>query len=152
MKLSQKIKHIKRHKKNKKLKERAEYIFWLVLENSNTCDETTYDGKVYVVSTLLYEVMRVNHIAVPNCIKCSGLVEDNFLIVPREIIKFYDNPPDYLNDYLKQWCGIFHKELDEKTKEELSKLPFSMFTNPELCMHIDKPIAPEIRTLNGVRV
>jgi hypothetical protein len=130
MKLSQKIKHIKRHKKNKKLKDRAEYIYWLVLENSNSCDETTYDGKVYVVSTLLYEVMRVNHIAIPDCIKCSGLAEDNFLIVPGEIIEFFDNPLDYLRD----WCGI----------PRISSEP--------LYCHIDKPIAPEICTLNGVRV
>lgn len=133
MKLSQKIKHIKRHRKNKKLKDRAEYIFWLVIENSSTGNETTYDGKVYVVSTLLYEIMRMSYSYVPDCIKRSNLVEDNFLVVPPEIIEFYDNPLDYL----KEWCGIFHKEPDEKTKEELSKLPFSMFTNPELYMHID---------------
>lgn len=130
MRLFQKIKHIKRHKKNRKLKERAEYIFWLVLENSNSCDETTYDGKVCVVSILLYEIMRVNHIAIPNCIKCSNLVEDNFLVVPREIIEFYDNPLDYLKD----WCGI------PTTSSE-----------PLYC-HIDKPIAPPVYTLNGVRV
>ena len=148
MKLSQKIKHIRRHNKNKKLKNRTEYIFWLVVENSSAGDKTTYDGKTYVVSTLLYEIMRMRYGYVPDCIKCSGLVEDNFLIVPREIIEFYDNPLDYL----KEWCGIFHKEPDEKTKEELSKLPFSMFTNPELYMHIDKPIAPDITTFDGVRV
>lgn len=88
MKLSQKIKHIKRHRKNKHLKDRAEYIYWLVLENSSAGNETTYDGKVYVVSTLLYEIMRMSYGYVPDCIKCSGLVEDNFLVVPREIIEF----------------------------------------------------------------
>lgn len=145
MKLSQKIKHIKRHRKNKKLKDRAEYIFWSVLENSNACDKTTYDGKVYVVSALLYEIMRMNYNYVPDCIKGSSLVEDNFVIVPREVAEFWNKTE---TDYLKEWCGIFH----EKTKEELSKLPFSMFTNPELYMHIDKPIAPDVCTLNGVRV
>ena len=134
MKLSQKIKHIKRHRKNKKLKDRAEYIFWLVLENSSTGDKTTYDGQVYIVSALLYEIMRVNYTTVPDCIKGSSLVEDNFIIVPREVAEFWNRSE---TDYLKEWCGIFHKEPDEKTKEELSKLPFSMFTNPELYMHID---------------
>lgn len=147
MKLSQKIKHIKRHRKNKKIKDRAEYIFWLVLENSSTGDKTTYDGQVYIVSALLYEIMRMNYNYVPDCIKGSSLVEDDFVIVPREVAEFWNKTE---TDYLKEWCGIFHKEPDEKTKEELSKLPFSMFTNPELYMHIDKPIAPAITTFDGV--
>ncbi len=149
MTLRQKINHIRRHKKNKKIKNRAEYMFWLAIENSSAGDKTTSDGKVYIVSTLLYEIIRMNYVIIPDCIKCSSLVEDNFMVVPREIIEFWNFD---IKKSFNEFYGIFHKEPDEKTKEELSKLPFSMFTNPELYMHTDKAITPDITTLNGVRV
>ena len=139
MKLSQKIKHIKRHRKNKHLKDRCETILWLAIMNV----ERHNSDRFFIVSPLTYEIIRYYH-CVPDNIKYSGFVKNAtefMMTVPEDIIKFYED--DELN-YIKQWCGIFHKEPDEKTKEELSKLPFSMFTNPELYMHIDKPIAPPV--------
>ena len=54
---------------------------------------------------------------VPKNIKQSPLNCDRQIIaVPRDIIEFYNC--NELN-YLKEWYGIFHKEPDEKTKEEL---------------------------------
>ena len=139
MKLSQQIKHIKRHRKNKHLKDKAETILWFAITNIKRHNSDMF----FIVSPLMYEIIRYYH-TVPNNLKCSGSINDTtefMMTVPEDIIKFYED--DEL-DYIKQWCGIFHKEPDEKTKEELSKLPFSMFTNPELYMHIDKPIAPDV--------
>jgi hypothetical protein len=145
MKLSQKIKHIKRHRKNKRFAKFADSFHFAAAECFLDGNEN-----VFIVSPRLYDVMNRRKGCVPKNIKQSPVNCDRQIIaVPRDIIEFYNE-----SNYLKEWCGIpnLHKEPDEKTKEELSKLPFSMFTNPELYMHIDKPIAPDITTLNGVRV
>ena len=139
MKLSQKIKHIKRHRKNKHLKDKAETILWLAITDIKRHNSDRF----FIVSPLMYEIIRYYHL-VPDNLKCSDFVKEAtgfMMTVPTDIYEFYNRNEA---DYIKECCGIFYKEPDEKTKEELSKLPFSMFTNPELYMHIDKPIAPDV--------
>jgi hypothetical protein len=145
MKLSQKINHIKRHRANKRFAKFADDVHFAAADSI-----LNGNGNMFIVSPRLYDVMNYRKGCVPKNIKESPLSRDTEIItVPRDITEFWNRNE---TDYLKEWCGIYHKEPDEKTKEELSKLPFSMFTNPELYMHIDKPIAPDITTLNGVRV
>ena len=147
MKLSQKIKHIKRHRKNKRFAKFADDIHF-------DAAECFLDGNenVFIVSPRLYDVMNRRKGCVPKNIKQSPVNCDRQIIaVPRDIIGFYNNNE---LDYLKECCGIpnLHKEPDEETVNQLNNIPLSQFVNPELYMHIDKPIAPAITTLNGVQV
>lgn len=138
MKLSQKIKHIKRHWKNKYFKDKAETIQWLAMINI----EHHNSDRFFIVSPLMYEIIRYYY-PVPDNLKCSGFIKDvtEFMMtVPRDIVEYYND--NELN-YLKQWCGI-PKDAD---------IPFTPGSERnELYMHIDKPIAPDITTLNGVQV
>ena len=148
MKLSQKINHIKRHRKNKKLKDIANTIVWLIITDIKRHDSARF----FIVSPLMYEIIRCYHI-VPNNLKCSGLIDDvtEFITVPRDVVEFMTRNE---LDYIKEYCGIpnLHKQPSEETIQELNDIPLSQFVNPELYMHIDKPIAPDITTLNGVRI
>ncbi len=145
MTLRQKIKHIKRHRANKRFAKYVDDIHFAAAECFLNGNEN-----MFIVSPRLYNVMNCRKGYVPKNIEQSPLNCDRQIItVSRDISEFYNHNE---LDYLKEWCGIpnLHKEPDEKTKEELSKLPFSMFTNPELYVHIDKPIAPDVCTFNGV--
>lgn len=147
MRLSQKINHIKRHRANKRFAKFADSFHFVAAECFLDGNEN-----VFIVSPRLYNVMNRRKGCVPKNIKQSFLNYDRqIFIVPRDITEFYNNNEF---DYIRKLYGIpdLHKEPDEKTKEELSKLPFSMFTNPELYMDFGKPIAPDVCTLNGVRV
>lgn len=125
MKLSQKIKHIKRHRVNKRFAKFADSFHFAAAECFLDGNEN-----VFIVSPRLYDVMNRRKGCVPKNIKSSSLNCDSEIItVPRDIIEFYNEP-----NYLKEWCGI------PTTSSE-----------PLYC-HIDKPIAPDICTLNGVRV
>lgn len=127
MKLSQKIKHIKRHRKNKRFAKFADSFHFAAAE-------CFLDGndEVFIVSSRLYNVMNRRKGCVPKNIKQSPLSCDQQIIaVPRDITEFYN---DNKLDYLKEWCGI------PTTSSE------------PLCCYIDKPIAPAITTLNGVQV
>ena len=140
MKLSQKIKHIKRHRVNKRFAKFADSFHYAAAEcflNGN--------GNMFIVSLRLYNVMNCRKGCVPKNIKQSSLNCDQQIItVPRDIIDFYNEP-----NYLKE---LIHKKLDEESINQLSNIPLGQFVNPELYMHVDKPIAPDICTLNGVRV
>ena len=130
MKLKQKIKHIKRHRANKRFAKFADSFHFAAAECFLDGNEN-----VFIVSPRLYHVMNRRKGCVPKNIKQSPLNCDRQIIaVPRDITEFYNNNE---LDYIKEWYGIpnLHKEPDEK-----------------LYMHIDKPIAPDISTLNGVRV
>ena len=130
MKLSQKIKHIKRHRANKRFAKFADNFHFTATECFLNGNEN-----VFIVGPRLYNVMNRRKGCVPKNIKQSPLNCDRQIItVPGDIIEFYNCNE---LDYLKDWCGIPNlcKEFDEK-----------------LYMHIDKPIAPDVTTLNGVRV
>ena len=127
MKLSQKIKHIKRHRKNKRFAKFADNVHFAAAE-------CFLDGndEVFIVSSRLYNVMNRRKGCVPKNIKQSPLNCDRQIItVLRDTTEFMDNNE---LDYLKEWCGI------PTTSSE-----------PLYC-HIDKAIAPDITTLNGVQV
>lgn len=123
MKLSQKIKHIKRHRANKKFAKLVDNFHFAAVECFLNGNEN-----VFIVSSRLYNVMNCRKGCVPKNIKSSGLNRDDEIITvyKRDSYEFWNRNDA---DYMKEWFGIFHKEPDEKTKEELSKLPFSMFTN-----------------------
>ena len=147
MKLSQKIKHIKRHRKNKRIAKYADDVHFAAAECFLTGDKN-----IFIVSQRLYSIMENRKHCVPKNVKPSVLNCDNEIItVPRDIGEFWNRNE---LDYIKEWCGIpnLHKEPNEETIQELNNIPLSQFVNPELYMHIDKPIAPDITTLNGVRV
>ena len=140
MKLSQKIKHIKRHRVNKRFAKFADSFHYAAAECFLNGNEN-----VFIVSSRLYNVMNRRKGCVPKNIKSSSLNCDSEIItVPRDITEFY-NEPNYLKAFI-------HKKLDEESINQLSNIPLGQFVNPELYMHIDKPIAPDITTLNGVRV
>ena len=124
MKLSQKIKHIKRHKNNKRIAKYADDVHFAAAEcflNGNTMK--------FIISSRLYHVINVRRGYVPENIKNTNLVSDTCIItIPTETIDTSDRL-----DYIEEWCGIPN-------------------LHNELYMHIDKPIAPDICTLNGVRV
>lgn len=127
MKLSQKIKHIKRHRANKRFAKFADSFHFAAAECFLNGNEN-----VFIVSLRLYDVMNRRKGCVPKNIKQSPLNCDQQIItVPRDITEFMNNNE---LDYLKEWCGI------PTTSSE------------SLYCHIDKPIAPDICTLNGVRV
>jgi hypothetical protein len=127
MKLSQKINHIKRHRENKRFAKFADSFHFAAAECFLTGNKN-----IFIVSPRLYSVMNCRKGCVPKNIKCSPLTCDRQIItVSRDISEFYNRNE---LDYLKDWCGI------RTTSSE-----------PLYC-HIDKPIAPDISTLNGVRV
>ena len=127
MKLSQKIKHIKRHRKNKRIAKYVDDIHFAAAECFLSGDKN-----IFIISQRLYSIMESRRHYVPKNIKSSALNCDNEIItLPRDIIEFYNSNE---LDYIKEWCGI------PTTSSE-----------PLYC-HIDKPIAPDVTTLNGVRV
>ena len=136
MNLIRKIKNCKRHKQNKKLLIFAEAmanISWKAPEFN------------ILIHPLIFEIIRFNYFEeMCSKLRPSEFIDNPFsyvldtgslyrtprsLSLPDDIIKFYEEDN---TKWLKEWCGI----------------PFTS----ELYMHIDKPIAPEIRTMNGVRV
>lgn len=147
MKLFQKIKHIKRHRKNKRIAKYADDVHFVAAECFLRGEQI-----IFFVSQRLYSIMESRRDYVPKNVKPSALnCGDEIITVPRDIGEFMNR--DEL-DYIKEWCGIpnLHKQLSEETIQELNNIPLGQFVNPELYMHIDKPIAPDIITLNGVRV
>lgn len=143
MKLSQKIKHIKRHRANKRFAKFADNFHFAAAECFLNGNEN-----VFIVSPRLYNVMNLRKGCVPKNIKQSPLNCDRQIIaVPKDIIEFYED--DEL-DYLKDWYGI--SNLHKETANQLNNIPLGQFVNPELYIHVDKSIAPDISTLNGVRV
>lgn len=125
MKLSQKIKHIKRHRANKRFAKFADSFHYAAAECFLNGNEN-----VFIVSSRLYNVMNRRKGCVPKNIKSSSLNCDSEIItVPRDITEFYNRNE---LDYLKEWYGIFHKEPSEKTVKELNNIPLGYFTNPEL--------------------
>ena len=130
MNLIRKIKNCKRHKQNKELKDRAKTIQWLAMidfEHHNS-------DRVFIVNPLMYEIIRCYY-PVPDNLRCSGSIKDvtEFIMTVGE---FWNNNK---LDYIKEWCGI-PKGCD---------IPFA---SEPLYFHVDKPIAPDINALNGVRV
>lgn len=147
MKLSQKIKHIKRHKKNKRIAKYADDVHFAAAECFLKGEQI-----VFFVSQRLYSIMENRKHCVPKNIKPSALNCDAEIItVPRDIDEFMNRNE---LDYIRELCDIpnLHKQPSEEIIQELNNIPLSQFVNPELYMHIDKPIAPDITTLNGVRV
>ena len=147
MKLSQKIKHIKRHKENKRFAKYADDIHFAAAESFLNGNED-----MFIISLKLYYVIGNRRGYVPKNVINSWLCDnDRIITVPSEVYNFYN---DNVASYIKEWAGIpnLHKQLDEETVKELDNIPLGQFVNPELYMHIDKPIAPDITTLNGVRV
>lgn len=133
MKLSQKIKHIKRHKQNKRFAKMADNVHFAAANSI-----LNGNGNVFIVSPRLYNVMNVRRGCVPKNIKNTRLVSDTCIItVPTEVINTHDKL-----DYVKEWCDI-PKGVD---------IPFTPGSERIVYLHVDKPIAPDICTLNGVRV
>lgn len=96
MKLSQKIKHIKRHRKNKRFAKFADGFHYAAAECFLDGNEN-----VFIVSSRLYNVMNRRKGCVPKNIKSSSLNCDSEIItVPRDITEFYN---DNQLDYIKEW-------------------------------------------------
>ena len=96
MKLSQKIKHIKRHRKNKRFAKFADDFHYAAAECFLDGNEN-----VFIVSPRLYNVMNRRKGCVPKNIKQSPVNCDRQIIaVPRDIIEFYN---DNKLDYIKGW-------------------------------------------------
>lgn len=127
MKLSQKIKHIKRHRANKRFAKFVDDVHFAAADSI-----LNGNGNVFIVSSRLYNVMNCRKGCVPNNIKPSLLNCDRQIItVPGDIIEFYNRNE---LDYLKEWCGIpnLHKQPDEETVNQLNNIPLGQFVNPEL--------------------
>ena len=92
MKLRQKIKHFKRHKRNKHIKQKAEAICTIASEREFEM--------VFVVNPLMYEVIRFNN-CYTDWVKSSPIIGNNtdFIIVPKDNMEFYnDNEKIKLED------------------------------------------------------
>jgi hypothetical protein len=147
MKLSQKIKHVKRHRANKRFAKYADDIHFAAAESF-----LNGNGNMFIISPKLYYVISNRRGYIPKNIINSWLCDnDRIITVPSEVYNFYN---DNVASYIKEWAGIpnLHKHPDEETVKELDNIPLGQFVNPELYKYIDKPIAPDIATLNGVRV
>lgn len=148
MKLFQKIKHIKRHWKNKRTAKYADDVHFVAAECFLKGEQI-----IFFVSQRLYSIMESIRDYVPKNVKPSAFnCGDEIIKVPRDIVEFYNSN---VLDYIKEWCGIpnLHKQPSKETIQELNNIPLGQFVNPELYMRrINKPIAPDITTLNGVRV
>ena len=118
MKLSQKIKHIKRHRKNKRFAKFADSFHFAAAECFLDGNES-----VFIVSSRLYNVMNRRKGCVPKNIKSSSLNCDSEIItVPRDITEFYSNNE---LSYLKEWRAILNKEVD--TVNQLNDIPLGQF-------------------------
>lgn len=99
MKLSQKIKHIKRHRANKRFAKFADNFHFAAAECFLTGNKD-----MFIVSPRLYHVINCRKGYVPKNIKCSPLNCDRQIIaVPGDITEFYN---DNTLNHLKDWCGI----------------------------------------------
>ena len=131
MKLSQKIKHIKRHRKNKKLYNSAEIIYMIALRTE--LPEAWQNMLSFCVSPLMYEIMRVNHTHVPGNITHSSLMKkDVFLTTEREK------------------CDMLNVEYPS-----LRGCDIPLFNTQTMYMALRPSVsapAPDVCTLNGVRV
>ena len=83
MKLSQKFKHYKRHRQNKKLYDSVEVVYHLGIRME--MPESYQNMFTMYVSPLMYEVMRVNHGHIPTNITCSSIIKekDRFITTTR---------------------------------------------------------------------
>lgn len=126
MKLFQKIKHIKRHKKNKKFIDTVRFIFQLA--------QDSYDHKM-IVSPKVYYVMEyvLGFIIPSNVIESSFLDNDDYLIVPIEL---FGSDNEKMIYELSGISNLHHKEPSEETVKELEDIPLSQFVNPELYIWI----------------
>jgi len=135
MKLSQKIKHIKRHRANKRFAKFADSFHFAAAKCFLDGNEN-----VFIVSPRLYSIMENRKGCIPKNIKQSPLNCDRQIIaVPKDIIEFYN---DNELDYIKEWCGI--PNLHKETANQLNNIPLGQFVNPELyCnMGVVKPNSP----------
>jgi hypothetical protein len=96
MKLSQKIKHIKRHRKNKRFAKLADDVHFAASDSI-----LNGNGDMFIISPRLYHVINVRKGHVPKNIKNTNFVSDTCIItVPTDIIEFYN---DNKFDYIKGW-------------------------------------------------
>lgn len=97
MKLFRKIKNIKRHKRNKCLRNLADSVF----------TEARY-GNEMIVSPRIYNIIYFRNSPVPSNIKEFGGIKNDMTIMtlPKEFTDFYDN------EILKydEWIGLSRKE------------------------------------------
>ena len=97
MNLFRKIKNIKRHKRNKRLRNLADNIF----------TEARY-GVEMIVSSRIYNIIYFRNSPVPSNIKEFGGIKNDLEIitVPKEVMNFYDNE----SLRYEEWFGISRKE------------------------------------------
>lgn len=120
MKLFRKIKNIKRHKRNKRLRNLADNIF----------TESRYDYEMIIVSPRIYNIIYFRNSHVPSNIKEFGGIKNDTTImtVPKEVMNFYsDESLRY-----EEWFGLMHQEPSEECKAQLSNISFSQFVHPEV--------------------
>ena len=103
MKLSQKIKHYKRHRQNKKLYDSAEVIYMIALRM-----ELPEDMVSIYVSPIIYEIMRTYHNHIPSIVVHNSLLnKDRFFVSRRE---YHDMPnvdiPIFNTDIKPVYLGV----------------------------------------------
>jgi hypothetical protein len=119
MKLFRKIKNIKRHKRNKCLRNLADGIF-----------TAARYGDEMIVSSKIYNIIYFRNSHVPSNIKEFGGMKNDMTImtVPKEVMNFYsDESLRY-----EEWFGLMHQEPSEECKKQLSDIPLSQFVYPEV--------------------
>ena len=80
MKLSQKIKHFRRHRRNRNIYNSAEVVYITALRTE--LPESWENRMMFYVNLLLYEIMRAHHVSIPNNIVGSKFVseKDEFIV------------------------------------------------------------------------
>lgn len=139
MKLSQKIKHIKRHKKNKKFIDTVCFIFQLA--------QDSYDHKVIVSPKVYYVMEYALGLIPPNVIKSSFLNDNDYVIVPIDLFSTDNEKMIY---ELSGIPYLLHKEPSEETVKELEDIPLSQFVNPELYMDMVRPTPINSIIIKGI--
>lgn len=83
MKLSQKIKHFRRHRRNRNINNSAEVVYITALRTE--LPESWENRMMFYVNPLLYEIMRAHHVSIPNNIVSSEFVseKDEFIVSER---------------------------------------------------------------------
>lgn len=144
MKLSQKIKHIKRHKENKRFAKYADDIHFAAAESFLNGNKN-----MFIVSPRLYYVIGNRRGYVPKNVINSWICDnDRIITVPSEIYDFYN---DNVASYIKEWCGI--PNLYDEVYKGANNIPSGQFVNPELYCNIGvvKP-EPSLSVKGGVEL
>lgn len=131
MNLLRKIKNCKRHRANRRIVKLADSYYFAATE--------VYLDKPslkIVVGQRTYNIIYFRNGFVPfNIINGGWLFPNDEFIITEKDTSYLENPPSF-----DDWYKMYRSGLSKEGQEQLNNIPMSRFAQPELYLHIEKPI------------